>query len=173
MSASRRRILVVQGANMNRLGCRDPAVYGTTTAAQLDEMLLRRAADLNVDLEIFYSDLEGEAINRIYARADELDGPLLNPAGFLHTGYALRDCLASMRFPCIEVHMSNIEKRGFHSVTAAAATGMICGLGIRSYLVGPDAVLRDRRSARRLNRIGRTTPRRHPRTTTERREERR
>jgi 3-dehydroquinate dehydratase-2 len=86
--------------------------------------------------------LEGEAINRVYAAAEAgLDALVFNPAGFLHTGYALRDCLAAMTFPCIEVHMSNIEKRGFHSITASAATGMVCGFGPRSYILGIDAAL--------------------------------
>jgi 3-dehydroquinate dehydratase-2 len=71
---------------------------------------------------------------------DGIDGLVINPAGFLHAGFALRDCLRSFKPPLVEVHMSNIDKRGLHSVTAEAARGIIAGFGIRSYLMGLDAV---------------------------------
>ncbi|HWK43514.1 MAG TPA: type II 3-dehydroquinate dehydratase [Stellaceae bacterium] len=136
------KLLVVQGATMVWLGKREPEIYGTTTAAELDAMLQRHAEARGATLDIFYTNVEGHAIDRIYLAAEQgIDGMLLNPAGFLHTGFALRDCLRSMRFPCIEVHMSNIDKRGFKSVTAEAATGMITGLGTKSYLVGLDALV--------------------------------
>lgn len=136
------KILLLQGANMAYLGKRQPEIYGTTTAAELDEMLLRRARELGVELDIYYTHIEGEAIGRIYRAADEaIDGLLMNPAGFIHAGYALRDCLRSMRFPCVEVHMSNIDKRGLKSVTAETARGVIAGFGLRSYLMGLDALL--------------------------------
>jgi 3-dehydroquinate dehydratase-2 len=136
------RILLVQGANMAYLGKREPEVYGTTTAAELDEMLQRRARERQVDLEIFYTHIEGEAIGRIYRAAQEgVDALLMNPAGFVHAGYALRDCLRAMQFPYVEVHMSNIDKRGIKSVTAETARGTIAGFGLRSYFMGLDAVL--------------------------------
>jgi len=136
------RILLVQGANMAYLGKREPEIYGTTTAAELDAMLQRRARERQVDLQIFYTHIEGEAIGRIYEAAqDGTDGLLMNPAGFAHAGYALRDCLRAMPFPCVEVHMSNIDKRGIKSVTAEAAQGTIAGFGLRSYFMGLDALL--------------------------------
>jgi 3-dehydroquinate dehydratase II len=92
-------------------------------------------------LDIFYTHVEGEAIGRVYEAADQdVDGLLINPAGFLHAGYALRDCLRSFKPPIVEVHMSNIDKRGLHSVTAGAAHGVIAGFGTRSYLLGLDAL---------------------------------
>lgn len=134
-------ILVVQGANMAYLGKRQPEIYGTTTAAELDEILHRHASNRGYALEIFYTHIEGEAIGRIYQALDAgIDGLLINPAGFLHAGYALRDCLRSFKPPIVEVHMSNIDKRGLHSVTAEAARGIVAGFGIRSYLIGLDAV---------------------------------
>lgn len=127
---------------MAYLGKREPEVYGSTTAAELDAMLQDRARERQVGLEIFYTHIEGEAIGRIYQAADDgVDGLLMNPAGFIHSGYALRDCLRSMRFPCVEVHMSNIDKRGLKSVTAEAALGTIAGFGVRSYLMGLDALI--------------------------------
>jgi 3-dehydroquinate dehydratase II len=134
-------ILVLQGANMAALGKRQPEIYGTTTAAELDALMQAHASRRGYDLDIFYTHVEGEAIGRVYQAADEgVDGLLINPAGFLHTGYALRDCLRSFKPPIVEVHMSNIDKRGLHSVTAEAAHGIIAGFGIRSYLLGLDAL---------------------------------
>jgi 3-dehydroquinate dehydratase II len=136
------KILVVQGANMARLGKRQPEIYGTTTAAELDEILHQHAKAGGYALEIFYTHIEGEAIERIYQALDAgIDGLVINPAGFLHTGYALRDCLRACKPPIVEVHMSNIDKRGLHSVTAEAAHGIVAGFGIRSYLMGLDAVV--------------------------------
>jgi len=133
------KIFLLQGANMAYLGKRQPEIYGTTTAAELDAMLQTRAAAAGYELEIFYTHIEGEAIGRIYAAVDAgCDALLVNPAGFLHAGYALRDCLKGLHLPIIEVHMSNVEKRGLHSVTAEAATGMVAGFGLRSYTIGLD-----------------------------------
>ena len=135
-------ILLVQGANMAYLGKREPEVYGTTTVVELDQMLQRHAQERGFGLEICYTHIEGEAIGRIYRAAEEgVDGLLMNPAGFVHAGYALRDCLRALRFPCVEVHMSNIDKRGIKSVTAEAARGVIAGFGLNSYTMGLDALL--------------------------------
>jgi len=145
-------ILLLQGANMAYLGKRQPEIYGTTPAAELDRMMQRHAKKRGVKLEIYYTHIEGEAIERIYRAADErIDGLLMNPAGFNYAGYALRDCLRSMQFPYVEVHMTNIEKRGIKSVTAETARGVIAGFGLRSYLMGLDALLaliEDDRAAR-------------------------
>jgi 3-dehydroquinate dehydratase-2 len=101
----------------------------------------KHAGSRGYTLEIFYTHIEGEAIERIYQAVDDgIDGLVINPAGFLHSGYALRDCLRSFTPPIVEVHMSNIDKRGLHSVTAEAARGVVAGFGIRSYLTGLDLV---------------------------------
>ena len=137
------KLLLVQGANMEWLGKRQPELYGTTTAAELDAMLLGRARELGVDLEIVYTNVEGEAVSAIYrAMRAGLDGLLFNPAGFLHAGYALRDTLRSIDVPAIEIHMTNIEKRGFGSVTAEAAVGSIAGFGVDSYRLALDAMVK-------------------------------
>lgn len=135
------KILVLQGANMAALGKRQPEIYGTTTAAELDALMHGHASARGCTLDIFYTHIEGEAIGRLYQAADDgIDGLLINPAGFLHAGYALRDCLRSFKPPIVEIHMSNIDKRGLHSVTAEAAHGIVAGFGIRSYLIGLDAL---------------------------------
>lgn len=135
------KILLIQGANMAYLGKREPEIYGTTTAAQLDEIVRKHARERGFQLDIYYTHIEGEAIGRIYQAADEeIDGMLMNPAGFTQAGYALRDCLRAVKFPVVEVHMSNIDKRGIKSVTAEAAHGVIAGFGVNSYLMGLDAL---------------------------------
>ena len=116
------KILLVQGANMTFLGRRQPEIYGKTTAGELDAMLLAYAKENNFELEIFYSNIEGEAINRIYRAVDEgFNGLVMNPAGFGYAGYALKDCLAAIPIPYIEVHMSNIEKREIRPITRGVA----------------------------------------------------
>jgi 3-dehydroquinate dehydratase-2 len=136
------KLLLIQGANMEYLGTRQPELYGTTTAKELNSIVRRRARELGVELEILYTNTEGEAVTAIY-RADRegIDGLLFNPAGFLHAGHALRDCLRSISAPAIEIHMTNIEKRGFGSVTAEAVIGVIAGFGVDSYILALDAMV--------------------------------
>ena len=136
------KILLVQGANMNFLGRREPEIYGRTTAAELDTMLLAHAKGNRYHLDIFYTNIEGEAINRLYRAVDEgVQGLVMNPAGFNHAGYALRDCVRALPFPYVEVHLTNIEKREIRSVLAPVAVGLVFGFGVQSYLLGLDAML--------------------------------
>ena len=135
------KVLLIQGANMASLGRRQPELYGSTTARELDALLRRHARRRGVALEILYTSHEGEAVSAVYA-ADRagIDGILFNPAGFLHAGRALADCLRSIRTPAIEIHVTNIEKRGRRSVTADAAVGVIAGFGVDSYVLALDAL---------------------------------
>jgi 3-dehydroquinate dehydratase-2 len=136
------KLLLIQGANMEHLGRRLPELYGRTTAKELDSILRRRARELGVTLEILYTNTEGEAVTAIYkAERAGLDGLIFNPAGFLHAGHALRDCLKSIQAPALEVHITNIEKRGVVSVTTDAAVGVIAGFGIQSYILALDAMV--------------------------------
>lgn len=140
-------ILLVQGANMSFLGRREPEIYGTTTAAELDTMLLAHAKANKYHLDIFYTNIEGEAINRLYRAVDEgVQGLVMNPAGFNYAGYALRDCVRAMPFPYVEVHMTNIEKREIRPVIASVAVGSVFGFGVHSYVLGLDAMLKLLRS---------------------------
>jgi len=135
------KILLIQGPNMAYLGQRQPEIYGTTTAAELDAMLQERAGALGMELDIRYTHTEREAIGWIYecVRAG-YDGLVMNPAAMLFAGYALRDCVRAVPIPYVEVHMSNIDTRGFRSVTAEAAVGMVAGFGVGSYLLGLEAI---------------------------------
>lgn len=136
------KILLIQGPNMSYLGRRQPEIYGRTTAAELDAMLLKHARDHEYSLEIFYTHSEPAAIERLYRAVDEkLDGLVMNPAAFLFAGYALRDCLRAVPFPYVEVHMTNIDKRGIHSILAETGVGMVAGFGVRSYILGLEALL--------------------------------
>lgn len=135
-------ILLVQGPNMSYLGRRQPEIYGKTTAAELDAMLLGHARANGYKLDIFYTHTEGLAIERLYRAVDEkCDGLVMNPAAFIFAGYALRDCLRAVPFPYVEIHITNIEKRGIHSILAETAVGMIAGFGVRSYILGLEAML--------------------------------
>jgi 3-dehydroquinate dehydratase-2 len=137
------KILLLQGANMSFLGRRQPEIYGTTTAAELDAMLLDHARANGYQLEIFYTHIEGEAIGRLYRAVDEgVQGLVMNPAGFNYAGYALRDCVLAIPIPYVEVHMSNVAKRGIHSVLAEAAVGAVFGFGVHSYVLGLEAMLK-------------------------------
>ena len=148
------KILLVQGANLTFLGRREPAIYGTTTAAELDAMLRRHAQEHGYELDIFYSNIEGEAINRVYRAVDEgFDGLVMNPAGFTYAGFALKDCIKGARLPYVEVHISNIAKRNIHCVLSDVAEGLITGFGMHSYILGLEAMLEMLR-VRRQERAG-------------------
>lgn len=136
------KILLLQGANMVNLGKREPEFYGRTTANELDAMLRDHAHSNGYQLEIVYTNLEGEAINHIYrAAAEGVDGLVMNPAGFSYAGYALRDCVKGAALPYIEVHLTNVEAREIKSVIAPIANGVIFGLGTHSYILGLEAML--------------------------------
>jgi 3-dehydroquinate dehydratase-2 len=136
------KLLLIQGPNMSYLGRRQPELYGTTTAKQLDALLMRHAREHGYTLEIMYTHDEAAAIERLYRAVDEkVDGLVMNPAAFLFAGYPLRDCLRAIPIPYIEVHMTNIERRGFHSLLAETAVGVIAGFGVQSYVLGLEAML--------------------------------
>src|SRR3974390_2608519 len=137
-----KKILLVQGANLNYLGKREPEIYGTTTAAQLDAQLYEHAKIRGYHLEIYYTNIEGEAINRIYQAADDgFDGLVMNPAGFTYAGFALKDCIKGAALPYVEVHITSIAKRNIHCVLSDVAEGVITGFGMHSYILGFDAML--------------------------------
>ena len=130
-------LLVIHGPNLNLLGTREPEVYGATTLAQIDADLVRIAADAGVVLHSFQSNHEGALIDRIHeARGDGTAFIVINPGGLTHTSVALRDALAGVALPFIEVHLSNVHKREpfrHRSLLADVAAGVILGFGPRSY----------------------------------------
>jgi 3-dehydroquinate dehydratase-2 len=136
------RILLLQGANLIYLGKREPEIYGTTTPDKLDMMLLEHAKVKGYELEIFYTNIEGEAINRIYEAANSgINGLVMNPAGFTYAGYALRDCIRGAGLPYVEVHISNIARRNIHCVLSDVSDGVIFGFGLYGYILALEAML--------------------------------
>lgn len=131
------QILVLHGPNLNLLGTREPEVYGTQTLAQIDDELQRIAAAAGARLESFQSNHEGALVDRIQAaRTDGTRFILINPAAYTHTSVAIRDALAGVSLPFIEVHLSNIHRREAfrqHSYLSDLAVGVICGLGANGY----------------------------------------
>ncbi len=137
-----KKILLLQGANLTYLGKREPEIYGTTTPEQLNERLHAHAKQHGYHLEIFYTNIEGEAINKIYQAADEqFDGLVMNPAGFTYAGYALKDCVKGANLPYVEIHISSIAKRHIHCVLSEVADGLITGFGMHGYILALDAML--------------------------------
>jgi 3-dehydroquinate dehydratase-2 len=139
------RILVVNGPNLNLLGSREPAIYGTTTLAQIEQALERLASELGVDVDFFQSNHEGGIVDTIQGAVGRYQGILLNPGAYTHTSLALRDCLSAVDLPCVEVHLSNLHRREpirRRSVTASAALGIIQGFGAQSYELGLTALVR-------------------------------
>ncbi len=132
-----KKILVINGPNLQLLGSREPEVYGTDTLDDIEKRLEKLAGDMGVELVFLQSNHEGEIVDTIGSTPkNEIDGIIINPAAYTHTSVAIRDALASISLPAIEVHISNIHKREEfrqHSLTAAVCTGQICGLGIQGY----------------------------------------
>lgn len=137
------KILVLQGANLNWLGLREPEKYGSTTAAELDARIHAHLGERDATAVIAYCNVEGEAIDRLYdAQRSGVAAVVLNPAGFSYAGYALRDCIQGISVPVVEIHITNHFARDIHSVTAAAAKGVVMGFGIDGYFMALDAALR-------------------------------
>ena len=145
MSEPRRpRVLVLHGPNLNLLGSRDPALYGTTTLAEIDAALVARAAARGADVESLQSNLEGALVDAIQGARGRVDAIVINPGGYTHTSVAIRDAIEAVGLPTIEVHLSNLHAREEfrqRSITAARCVGQICGFGARSYGLGLDAAL--------------------------------
>lgn len=139
-----RRILVINGPNLNMLGKREPEIYGAKTYAMLCDELAHLAGELNVKLEIRQSNHEGLMIDWIQEASETFDGILMNPGAYTHTSIALLDAVRSIRIPVVEVHLSNIHAREpfrSHSVTSAGAAGIIAGFGTDSYRLGLEGLL--------------------------------
>ena len=140
-----KRILVIHGPNLNRLGQREPEIYGRDTLEAINAEIVQTGKTLGVEVQTFQSNHEGALVDRVQQAADEVDGLVINPAAYTHTSVALRDALQMLDIPVIEVHLSNIYRRApfrHHSMTAPAATGQIAGLGKNGYLLALEALVR-------------------------------
>ena len=137
-------VLVLHGPNLNLLGTREPEIYGHTTLADIDAGLAERAAELGAQIETFQSNHEGALIDRIQAARGQAVAIVINPGGYTHTSVALRDALAAVTLPVIEVHLSNVAAREefrHRSLIAPIALGQIAGLGAIGYRLALEAAL--------------------------------
>jgi 3-dehydroquinate dehydratase-2 len=137
-------ILVLNGPNLNLLGLREPEVYGRLTLSQLEEEIRAEAGDLGVAVEFFQSNQEGSLLDRLHEGRGRLRGALLNPGGLTHTSVALRDAVAAVDYPVIEVHMTNILAREpfrHTDLIAPVCRGVVMGLGAVGYRVGLRALV--------------------------------
>ena len=141
-----KRILVLNGPNLNMLGTREPEIYGSTTLDDINDMLRARAARLNVDeIAFMQSNIEGELVTAIQNARNRFDFILLNAGAFTHYSIALRDAIASIDVPVIELHISNVHAREefrHQSVIAPVVMGQVVGFGVDSYLAALDIAVR-------------------------------
>jgi 3-dehydroquinate dehydratase-2 len=132
-------ILVLHGPNLNLLGLREPDVYGKDTLADVNAQLELLARELGVSVACRQTNHEGELIDWVHEARERFDAVLINPGGYTHTSVALRDAIAAIDKPCVEVHISNVHKREafrHRSLTAPVCVGSIMGFGVQSYLLG-------------------------------------
>ncbi|MBV8150135.1 MAG: type II 3-dehydroquinate dehydratase [Candidatus Eremiobacteraeota bacterium] len=130
-------VLVLHGPNLNLLGEREPEIYGTLTLAEIDAQIEARAKELGITVRTYQSNHEGRLVDRLHALRKWLDGLVINPAAFTYSSYALRDAIAAVAKPAIEVHLSDIKRREpwrAHSLIEPVCAAQISGLGVDSYL---------------------------------------
>ncbi len=141
---AQKKVLVLLGPNLNMVGIRERGIYGTESAKSIEEDIYAQAAARNLGCEVFQSNYEGALVDRIQqSMTDEFDGIILNAGALTHYSYAIRDAIAAVRVPCVEVHMSNIyarEEFRHKSVLSAVCVGQIAGFGKNGYFLAMDAL---------------------------------
>lgn len=135
--------MIIHGPNLNLLGSREPEVYGKKSFSNINKEINKKAKKLNIDVEIFQSNHEGEIVDFIQNKTQDSDGIIINPGGLTHYSIVLRDALVAAKIPILEVHVSNIYKREefrHKSVIAPIAVGQISGLGVQGYILAMEAL---------------------------------
>jgi 3-dehydroquinate dehydratase II len=134
-----KRILVLNGPNLNLLGKRQPEIYGRASLSDIEKQVRALAKELGVEIDFRQSNSEGELVTWIQDAAGKFDALVINPAAYTHTSLAMRDAISAVGIPTVEIHLSNIHKREsfrHHSYIAEVAVGQIAGFGVQSYLMG-------------------------------------
>jgi 3-dehydroquinate dehydratase-2 len=134
-----KKILVLNGPNLNLLGTRQPEIYGKATLSDIEKQVRVLAKELGVEVDFRQSNSEGELVTWIQETSGKFDALVINPAAYTHTSLAMRDAISAVGIPTVEVHLSNIHKREpfrHHSYIAEVAVGQIAGFGVQSYLIG-------------------------------------
>ncbi len=137
------KILVLNGPNLNMLGTREPDKYGNQTLADIEALIREEASKLNIEVDFYQSNIEGELVSKIQESKNIYNGIVMNPAAYTHTSVAIRDALLAVQIPTVEIHLSNIHTReDFRkiSLTAPACIGQITGFGAYSYILGLNAI---------------------------------
>ena len=135
------RVKVIHGVNLNLMGEREPGVYGTDSLEEIDKKIARRAKELDLEVEFFQGNGEGAIVDAIHSASGTADAIVINPGAYTHYSIALRDAIAAVRLPTIEVHLSNIFARESfrrESVTAPVCVGLLTGFGTMSYIAALD-----------------------------------
>lgn len=133
-----KKILVIHGPNLNLLGEREPGIYGDVSFENLNKMIMNKADELGIECEIFQSNHEGAIIDKLHEARKIFDGVAINAGAYTHYSYAIRDAIAAIKIPCIEVHISNVFARDSfrsESVIAPVCRGSISGFGLDSYML--------------------------------------
>ncbi|NKE05054.1 MULTISPECIES: type II 3-dehydroquinate dehydratase [Mesobacillus] len=142
-----KKILLLNGPNLNRLGKREPGIYGVKTLKDLEDKIIRLGEERKVEVTCFQSNHEGELIDKLHEAEDTgMDGIIFNPGAFTHYSYAIRDAIAGIDCPVIEVHISNVYQREefrHKSVIAPVSVGQIAGLGVLGYELALEAFVRE------------------------------
>jgi 3-dehydroquinate dehydratase-2 len=139
-----KKILIINGPNLNMLGVREPGIYGSATLKDVEDSLKSLAEELGVEVDFFQSNYEGAIIDRIHQAYGKFDGLVINPGAFTHYSYAIRDAIDSVKIPTVEIHISNVHAREefrHHSVIAPIAVGQIMGFGIYGYQLALRAIV--------------------------------
>lgn len=138
------KIMVINGPNINMLGTREPEIYGSLTLEDIINEINDYAKTLEVEIETFQSNVEGEIVTSVQKAKNDCCGIVINPAAYTHTSVAIRDAIAAVGLPCVEVHLSNIHNREEfrkNSLTAPVCIGQIAGFGANSYKLGLKALV--------------------------------
>jgi 3-dehydroquinate dehydratase-2 len=137
------KILVINGPNLNMLGKREQSIYGDAKLDEINSEIVQHGSSIGFEIDTYQSNSEGDIIDTIHSAGDKYDGVIINPGAYTHTSYAIRDAIASVDIPFVEVHLSNIHSREEFrraSVTASVCAGQISGFGKNSYILGIEAL---------------------------------